>query len=1562
MRPMLDDLELPTVQDIASYNLRMLAEHKPPGMAGSLLQNMGRKPEMIVLWGVALGPQALVFVENLNDKFQAGQPLSFVADISADSQIDKVIIEDLQWEELAGKPERFGYLLKLREYISTAEPMTVEPPKPEVPIPPIVAIDEGTGMLSVEVIVEGMPDFDYSKVTVSVDGLQDQGAAFSGTLAQGDANIWMGEDIPAGSFTIKVEAIDAEPMTGTAEARVLAGQMEQVAITLHPAPSNIAKTFVVHFRMDNSFIEPAMCQVLERAACYASTHPEEKLIILGHTDLVGSEEYNQNLSERRARSAYAFLTFGRDQASREESINEWDTLRRHESGWQRDINDSWGTREYQFMLQNLGICYYYGNIDGVYGPKTVAAIIAFQKDNVLPPTGVMTDDTWRALIEKYMDHYSLAVPESQFFRNARDDCDGGPLKWLGAGEQDPLKNTQDAWRPNRRTELLYVRGDTIPCDVPKPRTFDRLAPGAAWCLGPDLNKQPEAGIKRVDFLSRQAEEPGKWLVAPAEPGKVRAKGVITKFSEDGPRIAHARYVLIAPNGEYLHTDDSGCPDLGERPLGEQRGQPIPNRADEYGQFSYPDETPEGTYVLEVLDRNDPAIARWVQSGMDDRGTIVFKQLIGPLTSLSPSSSISEEQEDVDGSKAGSADGTEHYVIEPITPVKRAIPKIEIKGIHAVVMTKSHTRPKKREITLRIDSQSQERWFLTCSGNTGVIKLYRINGVEIKFSAPEQNNSFSSYELLKGVKIFADAIKPSNIVDDYSLALSSERDNKNSTTLNLTAVELNLDLPPLIQPPKTPPLPGKAEDKWYKGQLVYVQDQNNSQKRVELKVDIVPAGFSGDLILQQVSLKGNSIAVNVTAGFERVKLFKQEVPGSKRQPSVAEQPLPNTVEVNTSALTTKDGGQFFIEGWKPSKSRRDIGFQLGLWLDRGGSQKEPDGDRVSLTVEISPKTFPRLVVALNEAVVAMGAAMPRNPAPSHIKILLDDIYGRLKTPETIDSQSLREDALEQAWSSQGADPLPKALPAGKEIRTAEEAWARQVTEMLTMTVYGGPGIHYFGDGVYDYQLLSMGIDGTDPGNPVYGLIHACQHLATFGVASRGRSNHRFKKFTEIYENSKQKGYLHIYAGSSAAYCVTKMNGRWIIGGDPPVPITANNWNVDPRTLVCSKELQRSDDLFKIKVKVKGKTRDNDVEFAFEPGSVFLFSNRQTKKYEEDDKKGTITQVEGNEEVTYQRNKESEWRMKAKWPVYAKDASILSDNTASAHAGFVLRTDPIAQVFQVLDTGGFSVLNRGKDVTLIGLGAGFHTGNFDDPACNEVNGGDPFRGVGVWPTMSQSEASKLIQHVDSVLKRARPLGLVRLILTEAGKIKKISPGNSRSFINGDSWLYYASPLLRMYGDDVLQNYSISRLIWSLRGISKENIDVQWWIYLPKGPLARAMYDQPRTTSVPDLAILAAANIKDTRKLLQLAPNKKPNISKILSEYTLPILEFGLHNDGSANEGKIRIRYRYCPAYGSPSFLHLAERVGSDGSIPLPMNKEFLQGGQSGKSAGFPSYFLEPSGGMP
>ncbi len=123
MRPMIDELELPQVQEIRTRDRRALAEHRVIGMDGSLLQNLGRGATGLALWGIASGPRARGFLEELGRKFRDGNPVAFTADIIAATEIVEMTIAALKTRELAGRPERFAYLLTLREH--------VEPPRPE---------------------------------------------------------------------------------------------------------------------------------------------------------------------------------------------------------------------------------------------------------------------------------------------------------------------------------------------------------------------------------------------------------------------------------------------------------------------------------------------------------------------------------------------------------------------------------------------------------------------------------------------------------------------------------------------------------------------------------------------------------------------------------------------------------------------------------------------------------------------------------------------------------------------------------------------------------------------------------------------------------------------------------------------------------------------------------------------------------------------------------------------------------------------------------------------------------------------------------------------------------------------------------------------------------------------------------------------------------------------------------------------------------------------------------------------------------------------------------------
>ena len=120
-------------------------------------------------------------------------------------------------------------------------------------------------------------------------------------------------------------------LTGSAPATVRVGQTTRVQITLSRT-SRLARMFMVHFRFDKAFVEPCMRQVLRQVNAYAQAHADEKLLIVGHCDKTGPGTYNQSLSERRARSVFAYLTVGRDQVSRTAALAEWNAIRQRRPG------------------------------------------------------------------------------------------------------------------------------------------------------------------------------------------------------------------------------------------------------------------------------------------------------------------------------------------------------------------------------------------------------------------------------------------------------------------------------------------------------------------------------------------------------------------------------------------------------------------------------------------------------------------------------------------------------------------------------------------------------------------------------------------------------------------------------------------------------------------------------------------------------------------------------------------------------------------------------------------------------------------------------------------------------------------------------------------------------------------------------------------------------------------------------------------------------------------------------------------------------------------------------
>lgn len=64
----------------------------------------------------------------------------------------------------------------------------------------------------------------------------------------------------------------------------------------------------INFDFDKSNIKPEFAPVLDEAASILKRNPNVSVVVEGHCDAVGTDSYNQSLSERRAKSVQQYLT------------------------------------------------------------------------------------------------------------------------------------------------------------------------------------------------------------------------------------------------------------------------------------------------------------------------------------------------------------------------------------------------------------------------------------------------------------------------------------------------------------------------------------------------------------------------------------------------------------------------------------------------------------------------------------------------------------------------------------------------------------------------------------------------------------------------------------------------------------------------------------------------------------------------------------------------------------------------------------------------------------------------------------------------------------------------------------------------------------------------------------------------------------------------------------------------------------------------------------------------------------------------------------------------------
>jgi hypothetical protein len=125
--PMLGDLALEHVTWAETRLAQRLVAVPVIGLAGDAQQNLGRASHEIALAGVLVGTDAADKLSALQTKAAAGEELDFTADIATALELAKVVVIEARFTAEAGRPDRYGFQLTLRESPPLPPPAEASP-------------------------------------------------------------------------------------------------------------------------------------------------------------------------------------------------------------------------------------------------------------------------------------------------------------------------------------------------------------------------------------------------------------------------------------------------------------------------------------------------------------------------------------------------------------------------------------------------------------------------------------------------------------------------------------------------------------------------------------------------------------------------------------------------------------------------------------------------------------------------------------------------------------------------------------------------------------------------------------------------------------------------------------------------------------------------------------------------------------------------------------------------------------------------------------------------------------------------------------------------------------------------------------------------------------------------------------------------------------------------------------------------------------------------------------------------------------------------------------------
>lgn len=233
---------------------------------------------------------------------------------------------------------------------------------------------------------------------------------------------------------------------------------------LQPFRGVVLEVEDVHFHHDSAVLLPNYpadvreaaggpslgLSVLAECLKHQGANPNMKVLVVGHADTSGPDQYNIGISIKRADAVLHAIMGERDD-------------------WVKICEGQHKTEDYQFILTWVANVYGWDcdpeGVDNVNGPKTQAAVKKFQKlynaewEANIPVDGAVGRQTWGAFFDVYMDMVqNLCETDEAGLAALRAKMNFIGPKVVGCGENWPIEEPQRPSfrsRINRRVEILF---------------------------------------------------------------------------------------------------------------------------------------------------------------------------------------------------------------------------------------------------------------------------------------------------------------------------------------------------------------------------------------------------------------------------------------------------------------------------------------------------------------------------------------------------------------------------------------------------------------------------------------------------------------------------------------------------------------------------------------------------------------------------------------------------------------------------------------------------------------------------------------------------------------------------------------------------------------------------------------------------------------------------------------------------------------------------------------------------------------------------------------------------